>query len=145
MFGGGDVSSLTSILLLAVNVSCCRSSPRARVPTGSCGAPDDGAFRRGTGGVDIIDMLLFPLDEPCETKAEPSCFLPHFCLFCLSPFSLCCLSLFLSLSPQARYSVGERGVRLHTAPPAGINPARKRLPIAVVRYSSKAHHHRSFL
>lgn len=40
----------------------------------------------------------------------------------------------LSLQPQARYSVGERAVRLHTAHPAGINPARKRLPTAVVRH-----------
>lgn len=64
-----------------------------------------------------------------KTKSPPSRFLPHF----PPPPSLSSPAC-LSLQPQARYSVGERAVRLHTAHPAGINPARKRLPTAVVRH-----------
>ncbi|TDH10680.1 hypothetical protein EPR50_G00078070 [Perca flavescens] len=51
---------------------------------------------------------------------------------CSLPTDPSCLSsLDYYHSNKARYSVGERGVRLHTAHPPGINPARKRLPTAV--------------
>ncbi|XP_061832270.1 TOX high mobility group box family member 2-like isoform X2 [Nerophis lumbriciformis] len=56
---------------------------------------------------------------------------------CSLPADPTCLSsLDYYHSNKARYSVGERGVRLHSAPPPGISPARKRLPTAV-SYSSQ--------
>lgn len=89
---GEDVSSLTSILLLAVDASCCHSSPRACVPTGSRGAPDDGAFRRGAGGVGIVDMLLFPWMNHAKLKLSHLVFFPTF-VFSVSPLSLPAVSL----------------------------------------------------
>uniref|UniRef100_A0A8D3B1U6 HMG box domain-containing protein n=1 Tax=Scophthalmus maximus TaxID=52904 RepID=A0A8D3B1U6_SCOMX len=88
-----------------------------------------GRFMREEGWGGSLDMFLYKCPAcTSQTKAPPSRFFPHFCLLCLFCFSPpCCLSLY----PQARYSVGERAVRLHTAPAPGINPSRKRLPIAV--------------
>ncbi|XP_042084052.1 TOX high mobility group box family member 2 isoform X1 [Haplochromis burtoni] len=51
---------------------------------------------------------------------------------CSLPTDPSCLSsLDYYHTNKARYSVGERGVRLHTAPSPAINPSRKRLPTAV--------------
>ncbi|XP_061638901.1 TOX high mobility group box family member 2-like isoform X4 [Phyllopteryx taeniolatus] len=66
-----------------------------------------------------MDVRFYPAPPAnvgsCSLPADPSC---------LS-------SLEYYHSNKARYSVGERGVRLHSAPTPGISPARKRLPTTV--------------
>lgn len=104
--GGGDVSSLTSILPLAwcCVESMCKSHvitppPRTRVlgMRGRAEQPQKGRrrerFAREEGGGGL-DMFLYKCPACIsQTKAPPSRFLPHFCLLCLFSFSPCCLSL----------------------------------------------------
>lgn len=140
---GEDVSSLTPILSLTWR--CIESPCKAHVITppprrmrrargwagGGWGGGREGFMREGgltcsfTNASPRLACVL-PKLNPHHLVSFPT-FVPPPPLSLSSPACL-------SLQPQARYSVGERAVRLHTAHPAGINPARKRLPTAVVRH-----------
>lgn len=142
VWGGGDVSSLTSILSLAwcCVESLCKSHVITPPPARVCWAwgkeqsnwrkGEAGKCSRGRGGA--LDMCLYKCPAcTSQTQAWASCFLPHFCLLCLLCFSPVSLSNHSSSTVQLNEGLGS------TLPPTpGITPARKRLLTGVVGYSS---------